>query len=87
KIKDFPVLETFDLLVYDNLCNGTDLIKDTFWRACPSENVRIVDAKTGEWYISRLHRHWTIVEDWEEEGRIEAVKRLQIPFPRIDLEH
>ena len=33
----------------DGLCPWTDFIKETYWGACPSGNVRIVDAGTGMW--------------------------------------
>ncbi|KAF2106670.1 hypothetical protein BDV96DRAFT_470635, partial [Lophiotrema nucula] len=49
-IRNLPKLESFDLLVSDGLApRWTDFIKETYWGACPRGNVRIVDAKTGEW--------------------------------------
>ncbi|OBT86699.1 hypothetical protein VE02_04634 [Pseudogymnoascus sp. 03VT05] len=84
KVRYFPKLESFNLL-------GT----------CPSGNVWIVNADTGEWideetsgvyqdYIDTnwgMHDDYTWVVDDEEEVekkvRMEAVKRLQIPLPRM----
>ncbi|KAL5353861.1 hypothetical protein ACLOAV_001905 [Pseudogymnoascus australis] len=81
----------------------TDFIKETYWGACPRGNVQIVDGETGEWideetsgafqdYIDsdggRNNDYTRIVDDeWEEEGSAEAVKRLQMPLPRIDLDY
>lgn len=81
----------------------TDFIKETFWGACPRGNVRIVDGKTGEWideetsgayqdYVDtnggRNDEYTRAVDDEEEEeARAEAVKRLKIPLPRIDLDY
>ena len=81
----------------------TDFIKDMYWGACPRGNVRIVDGKTGEWideetsgayqdYVDsnggENENYTRVVDDEEEEeGRMEAMKRLQIPLPRIDLDY
>jgi hypothetical protein len=48
-IRDFPKLEHCDVLVYDGLRNWGEFIKDRYWGACPKNNVRFIDAKTGEW--------------------------------------
>jgi hypothetical protein len=100
-LRYFPKLENFNLLVSDGLCPWTDFIKETYWGACPSGNVRIVNANTGEWideqtsgvyqdYIDTdggMHDDYTRVVDDEDEdekvARMEAVKRLQIPLPRM----
>ncbi|KAF2128625.1 hypothetical protein P153DRAFT_376731 [Dothidotthia symphoricarpi CBS 119687] len=103
-IHDFPKLRSFDLLVGNGLSpQWTDFIKETYWGACPMENVRIVDGKTGEWideetsgayqdYIDtnggENDDYTRVVDDpEEEEGRVEAMKMLQIPLPRIDLDY
>lgn len=38
-----------DILVYNELRRWTDLCIDHGWGACPKENIRIIDGKTGEW--------------------------------------
>ncbi|OBT94716.1 hypothetical protein VE01_06268 [Pseudogymnoascus verrucosus] len=81
----------------------TDFIKETYWGACPRRNVRIVDRRTGEWIDEETSgayhdyrdsnggkndNYTRVVDDEEEEeGRMEAMKRLQIPLPRIDLDY
>ncbi|OBT44391.1 hypothetical protein VE00_07057 [Pseudogymnoascus sp. WSF 3629] len=104
KLRDFPKLESFNLLVGNGLLpEWTDFIKERYWGACPRGNVRIVDGKTGEWideetsgayldYIDsnggKNDNYTRVVDDEEEEeGRMEAMKRLQIPLPRIDLDY
>jgi hypothetical protein len=43
-------LESVDLLVGTGLARGWgNLIKTTYWGACPRKNVRAVSEKTGEW--------------------------------------
>lgn len=49
KIRNFPNLNRFDLLVNDGICSWTSFFEDMYWGACPRENGRIVDAKTGEY--------------------------------------
>jgi hypothetical protein len=49
RIRDLPKLECCDILVNDGLFSWKNLIKDIYWGACPESNVRIIDAKTGEW--------------------------------------
>jgi hypothetical protein len=49
RIRELPKLEGCDVLVYDGLYRWGDLIEDTYWGVCPECNVRIIDAKTGEW--------------------------------------
>ncbi|OBT65597.1 hypothetical protein VE03_05519 [Pseudogymnoascus sp. 23342-1-I1] len=104
KLRDFPKLESFSLLVADGLApQWTDFIKEMSWGACPRGNVRIVDGTTGEWideetsgayqdYVDtnggRNDEYTRVVDDEEEEeARAEAVKRLKIPLPRIDLDY
>lgn len=107
KLRDFPKLESFNLLVSNGLSpQWTDFIKETYWGACPRGNVRIVDGKTGEWideetsgayqdYVDTNggeNDDYTRVvddeeEEEEEERRVEAMKRLQISLPRIDLDY
>jgi hypothetical protein len=49
KIRDFPQLKSCDVLVNDGPYYWGNFIKETDWGACQQSNVRIIDAKTGEW--------------------------------------
>ncbi|CAO2650694.1 Nn.00g019860.m01.CDS01 [Neocucurbitaria sp. VM-36] len=49
KIRNFPKLGRCDVLVNNGLYAWGNLINETYWGACPKSNVRIIDAKTGEW--------------------------------------
>lgn len=49
KIRHFPKLERCDVLVNDGLYVWGNFIKEMYWgAACPKNNVRVIDAKTGE---------------------------------------
>ena len=106
KLRDFPKLESFSLLVADGLApQWTDFIKEMSWGACPRGNVRIVDGTTGEWideetggvyqdYVDtaggRNDDYTRVVDDEDEEekaARAEAVRRLEMPLPRMDLDY
>lgn len=114
QLREFPKLESCYVLV-DNILwhEMTRFIEDSGWGACPVENVRIVDAKTGEWvdkdtsgpyqdyldtrtggdFTRGVDDVWLPEEETEEEWeayhereRWEAIRQLQIPLPRIDLD-
>ena len=102
RIRDLPRLEGCDVLVNDGLVSWTSLIEDVYWGACPKHKVRIVDAKTGEWiwrdtagpyadwiYTDRgaTRDYQRIVDVWNEEGREEAMMRMEEGLPRIDLNY
>jgi hypothetical protein len=81
-IRDFPNLESCDILIDDGLYNWAQFIEEGYWGTCPDSNVRIVDAKTGEWisavtagpyrdYLDTGHGesrdYQRIVDYWDEE--------------------
>jgi hypothetical protein len=49
RFRDFPKLNGCDVLVTDGLHTWAHYMKDLYWGVCPRSNVRIIDAKTGEW--------------------------------------
>ncbi|KAA8618518.1 hypothetical protein A1F94_005979 [Pyrenophora tritici-repentis] len=49
RIRHFPKLERFDVLVNDGLYNWGHCVMEINWGAIPRSNVRIIDAKTGQW--------------------------------------
>lgn len=49
QFRELPLLQGCDVLVRDRLSNWGSFIDETYWGVCPKSNVRIVDAKTGEW--------------------------------------
>lgn len=104
KLREFAKLENVQVLVKaGELPQWTAFIKETYWGACPSRNVKMVDAETGMWineetsgayqdYIDsnggKNDNYTRVLDDWEDEqDRAEGMKRLQIPLPRIDLDY
>lgn len=61
----FPKLEGVDVLVSDELRNWAMSIEDLPWGACPKSNVRIIDAKTGEWIDMQTAGPYS---DWIDTG-------------------
>jgi hypothetical protein len=104
----FPKLKGCDILVVHGLFTWARLIEDVYWGACPKSNVRIIDAKTGEWIdvnTAGPYRDWIdcgrgetrdyqrIDDDWDAEDeddiakRYKAMKKMDEPLPRIDLNY
>ncbi|EFQ89198.1 hypothetical protein PTT_14627 [Pyrenophora teres f. teres 0-1] len=52
KIRHFPKLERCDVLVNDGLYDWGVFVMEIYWGTVPRSNVRIIDAKTGEWINS-----------------------------------
>jgi hypothetical protein len=90
RIRDLPTLEVCDVLVNDGLFSWTDLIEDVYWGVCSKSNVRIIDAKTGEWidldtagpyadwiYTNRgeTRDYQRIIDDWDEEDEEDVKQR------------
>jgi hypothetical protein len=66
RICDFPKLEGCDVLVAGDLSRWTSFIEETYWGVCPQSNVRIIDAKTGEWIDADTSGPY---KDWIDTGR------------------
>ncbi|KAH7081960.1 hypothetical protein BKA63DRAFT_504994 [Paraphoma chrysanthemicola] len=49
RMRNFPKLQSCDVLIHDGLYSWGMFIDETYWGACPKHNVRLVDAKTGEY--------------------------------------
>jgi len=49
EIPNFPKLERCDVLVTEGLRRWGYHLLDMYWGACLIDNVRMIDAKTGEW--------------------------------------
>lgn len=49
-IRSLPMLRRVDILLHESIAHPwTDFVKERYWGACPRDDVRIVDARTGEW--------------------------------------
>jgi hypothetical protein len=90
RIRDLPRLEGCDILVNDGLSAWTRLIEEVYWGACSQRNVRVVDAKTGEWIdmdTAGAYADWVdtnggetrdyqrIIDDWDAEDEEEIRQR------------
>ncbi|KAH7412382.1 hypothetical protein BKA64DRAFT_658747 [Cadophora sp. MPI-SDFR-AT-0126] len=99
---NFPRLETVDLLVPDELRFYAEHIDETYFGNCKKENVRVVSIETGEWIDEGTSAaYWDYIESWggtdlggmtrmaEEtlEERLEDIKKLEMPRPRIALDY
>lgn len=75
KFRHFPSLQRCDVLVDDGLYNWGDFIDETYWGTCPKSNVRMIDAKTGE-YIDKTTAGPYL--DWIDTGRGEVTNYTRI---------
>lgn len=48
-IRNLPKLESCDVLVNGDLRDWGSSFSEMYWGTCPESNVRMIDAKTGEW--------------------------------------
>lgn len=69
EIRHFPRLASVDVLVPGDLFHWARLIEETYWGACPTSSVRIVDITTGEWVDERTAGAYV---DWIDTGRGET---------------
>ncbi|KAF2820196.1 hypothetical protein CC86DRAFT_360760 [Ophiobolus disseminans] len=89
KIRYFPNLRSCDVWVIDGLSNWVEVVMIGYWGSLPTKNIRIVDAKTGEWIDAESAG--PIVSDWwneEEDGeeRFKALMKIKDGLPRVDLD-
>lgn len=66
EIRNFPSLTSCDVLVIDGLIQWTKLIEEKYWGNCPTKNVRVLDAKTGEWIDQDTGGPW---QNWLNSSR------------------
>ena len=98
----FPRLETVDLLVPDQLYFYAELIDEAYFGNCKKEHVRVVSIETGDWIDEGTSAvYWDYIESFggtdlesmtriaEEtlEERLEDIKKLEMPRPRIALDY
>ena len=102
EFSNFLKLETIDLLVPDELRFYAEDIDETYFGNCKKENVRVVSITTGEWIDEGTSAvYWDYIDSFggtylesmtrvaEEtlEERLEDIKKLKMPRPRIALDY
>jgi len=90
EVRNLPQLEGCHILVVNGLLYWTGIVGDAYWGACPKSNVRIIDAKTGEWLdmnTAGLYADWIhttrgetrdyqrIIDDWDEDDEDDVRQR------------
>ncbi|KAH7080791.1 hypothetical protein FB567DRAFT_531744 [Paraphoma chrysanthemicola] len=77
KIRNFQKLQRCDILVHDSLYGWGFFIDETYWGACPKENVRLIDSKTGEWIDAKTTRPYLDYHDTNG-GKLKDFARIPI---------